>query len=57
MDERISRIIEHWTLPEAYQVVDHVRRARIQLVQAGNFGMEFYSLAGDGDIERRELPV
>ncbi|MBT4498792.1 MAG: hypothetical protein HOC74_13780 [Gemmatimonadetes bacterium] len=52
MDERISRIIEHWTLPEAYQVVDHVRRARIQLVQAGNFGMEFYSLAGDGDIER-----
>ena len=27
---RISRIIEHWTLPEASQVVPHVRRARIQ---------------------------
>ena len=53
MDEyrRISRIIEHWTLPAASQVVDHVRRARIQLVQIGNFGVDFYSLVGDENIE------
>ena len=53
MDEyrRISRIIEHWSLAEASQVVDHVRRARIQLVQVGNFGVDFYSLADDDDIE------
>ena len=44
---RISRIIEHWTLPEASQVLDHVRRARIQVVQIGNFGLDFYSLAED----------
>ena len=52
MDEyrRIGRMIEHWTLPTASQVVDHVRRARIQLVQVGNFGADFYSLAGDEDI-------
>ena len=48
---RISRIIEHWTLPAASQVVDHVRRARIQLVQVGNFGVDFYSLVGDEHIE------
>ena len=48
---RISRIIEHWTLPAASQVVDHVRRARIQLVQVGNFGVDFYSLVGDENIE------
>jgi len=47
---RISRIIEHWTLPTAAQVVDHVRRARIQLVQVGNFGVDFYSLVGDENI-------
>jgi hypothetical protein len=49
MDEypRLSRIIEHWTLAAASEVVDHVRRARIQLVQMGNFGAEFYSLADD----------
>ena len=44
---RISRIIEHWTLPEASQVLDHVRRAQIQVVQVGNFGLDFYSLAED----------
>ena len=52
MDEyrRIGRMIEHWTLPTASQVVDHVRRARIQLVQVGNFGADFYSLAGDENV-------
>ena len=48
---RISRTIEHWILPDSPQVLDHVRRARIQLVQVGNFGVEFYSLAGDESVE------
>ena len=47
---RISRIIEHWTLPQASQVLDHVRRARIELAQVGNFGADFYSLAGDESV-------
>lgn len=47
---RMSRIIEHWTLPRADQVLDHVRRARIELVQVGNFGADFYSLAGDESV-------
>ena len=47
---RISRIIEHWTLPTADQVLDHVRRAQIQLVQVGNFGSDFYSLAEAADL-------
>ena len=42
---RISRIIEHWTLSNAEQILDQVRRAQIQLVQVGNFGADFYSLA------------
>lgn len=47
---RLSRIIEHWTLPRAAQVLDHVRRGRIELVQVGNFGADFYSLAGDESV-------
>lgn len=50
--ERISRIIEHWTLPRVDQLLDHVRRAQIQVVQVGNFGLDFYSLAEDGEIAR-----
>ena len=50
-EHRISRIIEHWSLPSAAQVLDHVRRAQIQLVQVGNFGVDFYSLAEDENIE------
>ncbi len=50
--ERISRIIEHWTLPTADQILDHVRRAQIQIVQVGNFGLDFYSVAEDAEIAR-----
>ena len=49
---RISRIIEHWMLSDDPNVLDHVRRARIQVVQMGNFGVEFYSLVGDEEIVR-----
>ena len=47
-----NRLIEYWTLPTADQVVDHVRRGKVQLVQMGNFGPDFYGLADDADVER-----
>lgn len=47
-----NRLIEYWTLPEPEQVLDHVRRGHVQVVQMGNFGPDFYSLADDSDVER-----
>ena len=47
-----NRLIEYWTLPQAEQVVDHVRRGNVQIVQIGNFGPDFYSLADDPEIDR-----
>jgi len=47
-----NRFIEYWTLPAAEQVVDHVRRGHVQVVQVGNFGPDFYGLAEDADVER-----
>ena len=47
-----NRLIEYWTMPSADQVVDHVRRGKVQLVQMGNFGPDFYSLAGDPSVHR-----
>ena len=45
-----NRLIEYWTLPTADQVVDHVRRGKVQLVQVGNFGPDFFALAGDPSV-------
>jgi hypothetical protein len=47
-----NRLIEYWTLPTIDQVVDHVRRGKVQVVQMGNFGPDFYGLAGDASIHR-----
>ncbi|HJP30998.1 MAG: hypothetical protein QF689_17880 [Candidatus Latescibacteria bacterium] len=47
-----NRLIEYWTLPEPGQVLDHVRRGHVQVVQMGNFGPDFYSLADDPDVHR-----
>ena len=47
-----NRLIEYWTLPTADQVVEHVRRGKVQVVQMGNFGPDFYGLAGDEKVER-----
>jgi len=47
-----NRLIEYWSLPTADQVVDHVRRGKVQVVQMGNFGPDFYGLAGDTGVER-----
>ncbi|NKB67937.1 MAG: hypothetical protein GKR89_12825 [Candidatus Latescibacteria bacterium] len=47
-----NRLIEYWTMPTAEQVVEHVRRGKVQVVQMGNFGPDFYGLAGDPSIDR-----
>ncbi|MBT7597717.1 MAG: hypothetical protein HN559_22630, partial [Gemmatimonadetes bacterium] len=48
-----NRIIEYWNLPTADLVVDHVRRGKVQVVQIGNFGVDFYGLADDPDVVRQ----
>lgn len=48
-----NRFIEYWNLPEdADRLVDHVRRGRVQVVQMGNFGPDFYSVAEDDSVAR-----
>ncbi|MDP6778346.1 MAG: hypothetical protein QGI83_16445 [Candidatus Latescibacteria bacterium] len=51
-DRWFNRLIEYWSLPPPAEVVDHVRRGKVQVVQMGNFGPDFYSLADDESIER-----
>ena len=48
-----NRIIEYWNLPTADLVLDHVRRGKVQVVQVGNFGVDFYGLADDPDVGRQ----
>lgn len=47
-----NRLIEYWTLPTPEQILEHVRRGHVQVVQMGNFGPDFYSLADDASVER-----
>jgi len=35
-----NRLIEYWTLPRAEEVVEHVIRGKVQVVQIGNFGSD-----------------
>lgn len=51
-DRWFNRFIEYWTLPTADDVLDHVQRGSIQLVQVGNFGPDFYSMAADDGVAR-----
>ena len=47
-----QRCAVHWCPPQRIDLVEHVREARLQLVQAGNFGPMFYSLADDPQVPR-----
>ena len=47
-----NRMAEHWSIPERLDLVEHVRRAKLQVVQVGTFGPMFYSLADDPDVNR-----
>ncbi len=47
-----NRMVEHWVAPQRIDLVEHVRRARLQLVQTGTFGPQFYGLADDPQVPR-----
>ena len=47
-----NRMAEHWTVPQRLDLVEHVRRGRVQLVQMGTYGPMFYGLADDAEVER-----
>lgn len=46
------RMVEHWSLPLRLDLVEHVKRAGVQVVQAGSFGPIFYGLADDPAVDR-----
>lgn len=48
-----NRMTEHWVVPQRLDLVDHVRRAGLQVVQTGTFGPQFYGLADDPEVERQ----
>ena len=47
-----NRMTEHWSIPHRLDLVEHVRRAKLQVVQVGTFGPMFYSLADDPEVNR-----
>ena len=47
-----NRMAEHWSIPERLDLVEHVRRAKLQVVQVATFGPMFYSLADDPEVNR-----
>ena len=51
-DSWFNRIVEYWVMPQGDELVEHIRRAKLQVVQIGNFGPLLYGLADDHDIER-----
>ena len=47
-----NRMTEHWVAPQRLDLVEHVRRGRLQVVQTGTFGPQFYGLADDPEVDR-----
>ena len=47
-----NRMVEYWSLPTHLDIPGLVRRAGIQLVQAGTFGPQFYGLADDPSVDK-----
>lgn len=48
-----NRMLEYWSVPLKVDVVDLVRRGRVQMVQIGTYCPQFYALADDPDIQER----
>ena len=48
-----NRMAEHWVVPQRLDLVEHVRRGRLQVVQTGTFGPQFYGLADDPEVDRQ----
>ncbi len=46
-----NRMLEYWSVPLKVDVVDLVRRGRVQMVQIGTYCPQFYALADDPDIQ------
>jgi hypothetical protein len=51
-DYWFNRMVEYWSIPLNLDLPGHVRKAGLQLVQAGTFGPQFYSLADDPSVDR-----
>jgi len=47
-----NRMVEYWSIPPRLDLVNLVKQSRIQVVQTGTFGPQFYSLADDPDVDR-----
>ena len=47
-----NRIVEYWVMPQGDELIEHIRRAKVQVVQISNFGPLLYGLADDPEIER-----
>lgn len=45
-------MVEYWGVPQGIDLAQLVRRAHIQVVQAGTFGPQFYGLADDATVDR-----
>ncbi len=47
-----NRMAEYWVMPQHLDLVEHVSRAKLQVVQTGTFGPMFYGLADDAGVDR-----
>ena len=47
-----NRFTEHWVVPQRLDLVEQARRGRLQVVQTGTFGPQFYSNADDEAVDR-----
>ncbi|MBI2504686.1 MAG: hypothetical protein HYW07_15810 [Candidatus Latescibacteria bacterium] len=47
-----NRMVEYWGIPLHLDLVEHTRRARLQVLQIGDFGPMFYGLADDPHVDR-----
>ncbi|MSR83388.1 MAG: hypothetical protein EXS58_10770 [Candidatus Latescibacteria bacterium] len=47
-----NRMAEYWGIPQHLDLVEHTRRARLQVLQLGDFGPMFYGMADDPQVPR-----
>jgi hypothetical protein len=47
-----NRMVEYWDIPLHLDLVEHTRRARLQVLQLGDFGPMFWGLADDPAVPR-----
>jgi len=47
-----NRMVEYWGIPLHLDLVEHTRRARLQVLQIGDFGPMFWGMADDPQVPR-----